>query len=144
MNAEGIGGVRRLRGRRGSGRGGGALRALRRCRRLCRSGSLRPAVSLNFIDQAINFIHDTVDRIREGFSVFYLLNLPTEKVHRLEDHVEQLRPELLRHHVDGFFPDDEEQVLDPVGHRHDVVELHHGRRTLYRMHDAEDLVDAVL
>ena len=120
-------------GRGGPGGGGGRL-----------GGFFRAASALNFIDQAINFVHNTVDRHGEGFPVFYLLDLPAEEVHGLEDHVEQLRPQGLRHHVDGLLPDDEEEILDPVGHRHEGVELHHGRGTLDRVHDTEDLVDAVV
>ena len=101
-------------------------------------------VPLNFINIAINFINDTVDRLREWFSVFHLFDLTAEEIHGLENDVKELRAELLGHHLDCLLPDHEEQVLNAVGHRHQRGELHHGGGALHRVHDAEDLVDAVL
>ena len=101
-------------------------------------------VALNFINQAINFIYDVVDRLREGVSIFNFFNFPPEEVHSLEQHIEQFRLCLLRNHIHPLFADDEEHVLDPVSHRHQGAELHHGGRTLDSVHDTENLIDTVL
>ena len=85
-----------------------------------------------------------VDRLRERLIVLYLFDLAAEKVHSLEQHVEQLRLGLLRDHIHPLLPDDEEQVFDPVGHRHQGVELHHSGGALYRVHDPKYLIDTVL
>ncbi len=102
------------------------------------------AATLNFIHETINFIYDTVDRIRERFAVFDLLNLAAEEIHRLKEHIEQFGTHLHRHRVHGLLPDDEEEVLDTVCHRHQGRKLHHSGRTLDGMHDAENLIHTVL
>ena len=76
--------------------------------------------------------------------IFNFFNLAAEKVHGLEQHIEQLGPVLLRHHVHTLLADQEEQILNPVRYRHQGAELHHSGGTLDGMHDPEYLIDAVL
>ena len=138
MDAEGVVLIDRVH-RGGGGFAGGSALGL--------GGSLRGGggrIALNFINQAINFINYMVDRLREWFIVFHLLDLAAEKVHSLEQHIEQIRPGCLRDYVHALLPDDEEHILNPVGHRHQRAELHHSGRALDRVHDTEYLIDAVL
>ena len=85
-----------------------------------------------------------VDRLRERFIVLYLLDLTAEEVHCLEQHIKQLRPGLFRDDVHTLFTNEEEQILNPVSHRHQGTELHHRGGALDCVHDPEYLVDTIL
>ena len=131
--------------------GGGSLGGGGRAgRRFCGGGrggrwrGFRHILALNFSDQGINICKETVDILIKRLVGLHLLHFAPEEVDGLEYHVEQRRAVFLGHHGHGVLPDDEEHILNPVGHRGQGVELHHGGGALDGVHDAEDLVHILL
>ena len=100
--------------------------------------------ALNFGDQAINILKESVDIFIKRLSGLNLAHFLAEIVDRLEHDIEQGKPVGLRYDIHGILANQEEHILDAMCHSCQSVEFHHGGRTLDGMHDAEDFVDVVL
>jgi len=126
------------------GKTGGSTAVCRSGRGCGRGCICRLAPGANFIDQSINFPQENVDIFSKGLFVFDVLQFSSEKINSLEQQVEQLRTQALRHHIHGLIPDNGKEVLRTVGDGHEGVVLHHGGRTLDGVHDPKNGVDIVL